>query len=336
MTLPDDDPHAWLETDAIRRVSDIALGVILLIIGAFALWHAPGDDAGDLEGLGPGFFPSVVAGLLCAVAVLTLLRAALRRSPPVRGARPPHVLIIATVVVALVFAVWTWGGLFVLRFGAPEIMALVVLELAIAIALAHSSRIRAAGMVLLGLLLSTVGIDAISGELRFTMGMEALLGGIDVDILFVGLFLVGDALVCLASPQLLLRTYMRLILAWRTSQMPGYVSFVMRLAAAVVLASAPYFAYALSHRYSDVVLVVVFGILGVAAKIFGWNRLLLYMGVLFGTMLEGQLRSSMLALRGDAVALLQEPMSGTMLVAAIAVFAGAMVLSLRRARARDS
>lgn len=331
MTLPGSDPQAWLETDAIRRTSDIALGAILLMVGVSALWVATDYAVGSLGRLGPGFFPAVVAGLLCVVAVALLVRAALRRSPPVRHSRPLYVAIVAMAIVVLVFAPWRGGTALFLHFGPAEFMAFMMLELAIATALAHTSRTRAAGMALLGLLLSTVGTDVNSGVVRFTMGIEALSDGIGASIVLFGLFVVGDALVCLVSPPLFLRTYTRLITAWRIPRIPVSVALVMRLAAALALAGACYDAYALSHSYVDVASLLVFGTLGVAAKIFGWNRFLMFMGFSLGAMLEENVRRALFLTRGDLSALLWRPISGTLLVAAIAIIVSAVVLSVRRA-----
>jgi TctA family transporter len=333
-TPPNNDPHTRLETDAIWRVSDIALGAIMLIVGAFALWYSADYDAGSMRRLGPRAFPAVAAGLLCIVAAVLLLRAALRRSPPVRRSRPLHIAIVAAVIVVFVFAPWVRIALLFPRFGPADFTALIALELAIATALAHSSHTRAAGMVLLGLLLSTVGTDVNSGVARFTMGMEGLSDGIGVGIVLLGLFVVGDALVCLVSPPLFLRTYTRVVTAWRASRIPLPAALAMRLTAALALAGACYYAYAFSHSYVDVASILALGILGVAAKIFGWNRFLLCMGMALGAMLEENIRRALLLSGGDPSALLQRPISGTLLVATMAVLASAVVLSVRRA-ARD-
>jgi len=335
VTPPGGDPQAWLETDAIRWVSDIALGVIMLIVGVFALWYAAADHyaAGSLRRLGPGYFPALVAGLLCVVAIVLLLRAALRRSPPpVRRSRLLYAAIVAAAIVVFVSATWTWGATLFPRFGPAEFMALMALGLAVATALAHSSRSRAAGMALLGLLLSTVGTDVNSGVTRFTMGVEALSDGIGDDIVLLGLFVVGDALVCLVSPPLFFRTYTRLITAWRASRIPLPAALVMRLAAALALAGACYAAYALSHSYPDVASILVFGILGVAAKIFGWNRFLLYLGFVLGTLLEENIRRALLLADGDPAGLLRRPISAMLVVAAIATLVSVAVFSVRRAR----
>jgi len=325
------EPETWLESGAIRRVSDTALGVTLLIVGVFALWFAPGGSAGGEMGPGPGFFPAVIAGLLCVVAVALLARAALRRSPaPVRPSRALYVAIAAAAIFALYFASQTWGAPLFLRFGPPEFMALLVLELSIALALAHSSRARAAGMAFLGLLLATVGVDPITGVLRFTMGVEGLLHGIGADIVLFGLFVVGDAFVCLASPKLFVRSYARLIKAWQAPRLPLPVALVMRLAAVLAIAAACYYAYTLMESSVEIAWILVFGVLGVAAKIFGWNRFLLYMGVAFGDRLEQSLRQTLSLAQGDPVLVLQ-PIGGTLLLAAIVILASAVLFSLRRA-----
>lgn len=324
-------PETWLETDAIRRASDIALGAILLIVGALALWFAPDRSAGGEMGPGAGFFPAVVAGLLCIVAVVLLARVAFRRSPPpVRPSRPLYVAIVAAAIVALYFALQTWGEPLFLRFGPPEFMALLVLELAIALALAHSSRSRAAGMAFLGLLLATVGVDPVTGVLRFTMGVEGLLHGIGADIVLFGVFVVGDAFVCLGSPKLFLRSYTRLVTGWQAPRLPLPAALAMRLAAVLAIAAACYYAYSLMESYVEIAWVLVFGVLGVAAKIFGWNRFLLYMGAAFGDRLEQALRQTLSLAQGDPALLLQ-PINGTLLVAAIVILASAVLLSLRRA-----
>lgn len=288
--------------------------------------------AGSFRGLGPGAFPSVVAGLVCLVGAVLLVRAALRRSPPpVRPSRPLYVAIAAVAIVALIFAIQAWGGPLFLRFGPAEFTALSALELAIGIALAHSSHARATGMALLGLLLSTVGTDVNTGVTRFTLGVEALSDGIGAIIVLLGLLVVADALVCVASPALFLRIYARLVTAWRPSRIPSAAALAMRLAAALAFGGACYYAYALSNSSVDVGSILVFGVLGVAAKILGWNRFLLCMGFTFGAMLEENIRRTLLLSRGDPWAILRRPLGGTLLVAALVIVVAVAVLSVRRA-----
>ena len=49
-------------------------------------------------------------------------------------------------------------------------------------------------MLFLGLLFGLVGIDNQTGQERFTFGVPELLDGIDVVVLAVGLFAVGETL----------------------------------------------------------------------------------------------------------------------------------------------
>src|SRR5262249_60891676 len=112
---------------------------VLRLVGAFGLAYATANyQSGPLVRLGPGAFPSVVAGSLCVVALVLLARAALRRSPP--PVRPSHwlyVAIVAVVIVALAFAPGSWVAPLLLRFGPAEFTALIALDLAVAVGLAH-------------------------------------------------------------------------------------------------------------------------------------------------------------------------------------------------------
>jgi len=323
------DAH-WLESAVARRASDLSLGVLLLLVGLFALAHLGSYPVGTLRRLGPGAFPSVVGGLLCVVAVVLLIRGALRRAPPVRRTSPHHVAIVAAVVVALSAAVWAWGNELFIRFGPAEFMALILLLLAIATSLAHTSRIRALGMALFGLFLVTVGTDVNSGVLRFSLGISELSDGIGSALVLFGLFIVGDAVVCLASPPLFVRTYARLISTWRPSAISAPMAHSMRVVAALAFAFGCYYAYRLSNSYFDIALLLAFGMLGAAAKMLGWNRFLLFMGFALGGMLEENIRRALLLAAGDPSALMRRPFSGTLLVVAMAVFAAALVFSVRR------
>src|SRR5262245_54585604 len=117
----DGDAH-WLESAAVRRASDFALGALLLLVGLFALAQGSSYAVGSLRRLGPGAFPAIAGGLLCLVAVALLIRGALRRSPPVRRTSPHHVAIAGAAIGALIFASWRWGNDLFLRFGPAEFM----------------------------------------------------------------------------------------------------------------------------------------------------------------------------------------------------------------------
>jgi putative tricarboxylic transport membrane protein len=81
-----------------------------------------------------------------------------------------------------------------LLFGPAEYFALMVLALTTVTAVLGDSLIRGLASLFVGLALGLVGIDLQTGQARFTLGIPELLDGIDVVIVAVGLFAVGEAL----------------------------------------------------------------------------------------------------------------------------------------------
>lgn len=81
-----------------------------------------------------------------------------------------------------------------LLFGPAEYFALMVLALTTVTAVLGTSLPRGLASLLFGLALGLVGIDLQTGQARFSMGIPELLDGIDVVIVAVGLFAVGETL----------------------------------------------------------------------------------------------------------------------------------------------
>ncbi len=81
-----------------------------------------------------------------------------------------------------------------LRFGPAEYFSLTVLAFVMIAAIVASSPLLGFLSLSLGIVLGMVGIDALSGEPRLTFGIPYLLDGVDVVIVAVGLFAVGEAL----------------------------------------------------------------------------------------------------------------------------------------------
>jgi putative tricarboxylic transport membrane protein len=84
---------------------------------------------------------------------------------------------------------------FALNFGPPEMLAVMILGLATIVSFAGDNRKLGLLMALVGLLISTVGVDPGSGTSRFTFGSIYLLGGIPFVEVMIGLFAVGEVLV---------------------------------------------------------------------------------------------------------------------------------------------
>jgi putative tricarboxylic transport membrane protein len=81
-----------------------------------------------------------------------------------------------------------------LMFGPPEYFALMITGFVFAAALARGSMFKALISIIFGVLLSTVGPDLVSGQLRMTFDIEALADGLTIAILGMGLFGIGEIL----------------------------------------------------------------------------------------------------------------------------------------------
>jgi len=84
-----------------------------------------------------------------------------------------------------------------LKFGPPEFFALMLVGLSLVTGLAGNSIVRALISAVVGLLVAMVGIDPVMGAPRLTFGNLNLLNGIDVVVVAMGLFGVGEILLAL-------------------------------------------------------------------------------------------------------------------------------------------
>ncbi|GAA4720062.1 putative tricarboxylic transport membrane protein [Promicromonospora umidemergens] len=95
---------------------------------------------------------------------------------------------VALTFLAPVIARWA------VQLGEPDYFALMVVAFITVGALLGSSVPRGLAALSLGLFLGLVGTDTLTGQQRFTFGVPNLADGIDVVIVAVGLFAVGEAL----------------------------------------------------------------------------------------------------------------------------------------------
>ena len=75
-----------------------------------------------------------------------------------------------------------------LLFGPPEYFCLMVMGLTLVVGLVGTSLVKGIIVALLGLMFSLVGIDPSVGTIRFAMGSDNLMGGIDFVALAMGVF----------------------------------------------------------------------------------------------------------------------------------------------------
>jgi putative tricarboxylic transport membrane protein len=90
------------------------------------------------------------------------------------------------------FAPWVVDA--ALAFGPAEYFSLMLMALVTVSAVLGSSALRGLISLVAGLLFGLVGIDLQTGQPRFTFGQPEFLDGIEVTIVAVGLFAIGEAL----------------------------------------------------------------------------------------------------------------------------------------------
>ena len=88
---------------------------------------------------------------------------------------------------------------FGVRFGPPEYCVLMLLALAAVGLIGGGSILKSFIMAALGLLISTIGIDVVSGQSRLTFGAVELMEGINFVIAVLGLFAVSEILMRLSE-----------------------------------------------------------------------------------------------------------------------------------------
>jgi putative tricarboxylic transport membrane protein len=97
-----------------------------------------------------------------------------------------------------------------LKFGPAEYFALMVFAFTTVSAVLGASTVRGLAALFVGLFLGLIGIDSQTGQARFAFGVPELLDGVDVVVLAVGLFAVGETLYVAAYTSRLPETLERL------------------------------------------------------------------------------------------------------------------------------
>jgi putative tricarboxylic transport membrane protein len=98
---------------------------------------------------------------------------------------------IATVLVTLFAPI---VAEYAVRLGPPEYFMLMVLAFTTVSAVLGKSRLRGMTALFAGLAIGCVGLDQITGQVRYTGGIPEFMDGIEVVLVAVGLFAVGECL----------------------------------------------------------------------------------------------------------------------------------------------
>jgi putative tricarboxylic transport membrane protein len=100
----------------------------------------------------------------------------------------------AIITLGLLMALAPPFAQFALRFGPPEMLAVMILGLVTIVSFSGDNKVLGATMAVLGLLIAMVGVDTGSGVARYTFGSVDLLSGIPFVEVMIGLFAVGEVL----------------------------------------------------------------------------------------------------------------------------------------------
>ena len=98
---------------------------------------------------------------------------------------------VATLVIALAAPALAEVAL---EFGPADYCSLMLFGLVAAVILAHGSVVKAIGMILMGMLLGTIGIDVNTSVPRFTFGIPQFGDGIDFAVIAMGIFGIGETI----------------------------------------------------------------------------------------------------------------------------------------------
>jgi putative tricarboxylic transport membrane protein len=151
---------------------------------------------------------------------------------------------------------------FALKFGPPEYFALTLVAFGLLTVFGGAKPIKTVASALVGLLITTIGLDVVSGLPRFTFGTAELLGGIEIVPVITGLFGVAEVLTSIEEEVKLdvIRTKFRLrdiFITWQdwiASQWAilrgTIIGFLVGILPAGGITTASFVAYLLEKRFS--------------------------------------------------------------------------------------
>jgi putative tricarboxylic transport membrane protein len=148
-----------------------------------------------------------------------------------------------------------------LAFGPPEYFSLALVGLILLSKLTGTSILKSALMASIGIMLSTIGLDSLSGISRFTFGIDELDRGFDLSILAMGIFGIGEILTTMSQtkdntpiPSVKFRDLYPTKEEWQRSLAPmfrgGIVGFLVGLLPGPAATISTFISYGLEKRCS--------------------------------------------------------------------------------------
>ena len=148
-----------------------------------------------------------------------------------------------------------------LRFGPPEFFAVQLLTFSSFIGLGGGSALKSLVAILLGFILSSVGLDIVTGQLRLTFGVVDLMKGFDFIVAVIGLFGIGEILLTMEeglsfrgvrariNPRVVWETWKVLPRYYRTFVRSSFIGFWMGFKPGGAT-PASFMSYAFAKRFS--------------------------------------------------------------------------------------
>jgi len=152
---------------------------------------------------------------------------------------------------------------FALRFGPAEFFALTMMAFGLLTVFGEENPFKVIISTMLGLLLSTIGLDVVSGMPRFAFGVPQLLGGFDFIVIICGMFGVTEVFNSIENPDdegEVLKSKLRLrdmFLTWEewvaarwAIARGSIIGFFIGMIPAGGITTASFIAYLAEKRYS--------------------------------------------------------------------------------------
>jgi putative tricarboxylic transport membrane protein len=149
-----------------------------------------------------------------------------------------------------------------LAFGPPEYFSFALVGLIFLSKLTGTSALKSALMASIGVMLSTIGLDSLSGISRFTFGMDELDRGFNLSILAMGFFGIGEVITTMTNvkskpkiPSVKLQDLYPTKEEWQRSTVPmfrgGIVGFLVGLLPGPASTLSSFISYRLEKRCSN-------------------------------------------------------------------------------------
>ena len=148
-----------------------------------------------------------------------------------------------------------------LKFGPPEFFAIQLLTFSSFVGLGGGNPLKTLVSITLGLLLAAVGLDTVTGHLRFTYGLTPLMTGFDFIVVVIGLFGLGEIFLRMEEGlrfegaktglnlRVVLETWKLLPRYWRTFARGCFIGFWMGFKPGGAT-PASFMSYAFAKRFS--------------------------------------------------------------------------------------